>query len=305
MSSSHSLSPSALSRAAFATLLLIALIMASNHVAARFAFDHGVDVATAVFFRSGITALAVSALLVLQQVPVRLTPRHKRVLPVVGLLVGVQSLCLYSAVARLPVALALLAFNTFPMWTALWARLVYQHRPEPRVLRAMPVMLFGLALALDVFGAASGLGAAGQWARIGGGVAFALGAAATFGLALVLTQHEAGDLDGRLRTATTMGMVALLALVGVATQGGFHLPNASPGWWGLAALTLLYGTGFTIMFTVLPKLGVVGNSAIMNIEPIFALALAWALLGQAIAPVQVFGGLMVVGTVMWLGTRRR
>ena len=25
-----------------------------------------------------------------------------------------------------------------------------------------------------------------------------------FGLALVLTQHEAGDLDGRLRTATTM-----------------------------------------------------------------------------------------------------
>jgi hypothetical protein len=45
----------------------------------------------------------------------------------------------------------------------------------------MPVMLVGLALALDVFGAASGLGAAGQWGRIGAGVAFALTAAATFG----------------------------------------------------------------------------------------------------------------------------
>jgi hypothetical protein len=43
-----------------------------------------------------------------------------------------------------------------------------------------------------------------------------------------------------------------------------------PGWWGLAALTFLYGTAFTIMFTVLPKLGVVGNSAIMNVEPVFA-----------------------------------
>ena len=126
-----------------------------------------------------------------------------------------------------------------------------------------------------------------------------------FGLALVWTQHEAGDLDGRLRTATTMAMVAVLALAGVASQGGFHMPQATPGWWGLAALTLLYGTGFTIMFTVLPKLGVVGNSAIMNIEPIFALVLAWALLGQTIAPVQVAGGLMVVATVMWLGTRRR
>ena len=71
-----------------------------------------------------------------------------------------QSLCLYSAVARLPVALALLAFNTYPLWTALWARVLYAHRPERRVVRAMPVMLLGLALALDVFGAASGLGAA-------------------------------------------------------------------------------------------------------------------------------------------------
>ena len=136
-------------------------------------------------------------------------------------------------------------------------------------------------------------------------MAFALAAAATFGLALVLTQHEAADLDGRLRTATTMGMVALLALVGVGTQGGFHMPQAALGWLGLVGLTVLYGTAFTILFTVLPRLGVVGNSAIMNVEPIFALVLAWALLAQAIAPVQIAGGLLGVATVMWLGLRRR
>jgi len=294
-----------LSTAAFATLLLIALLMGANHVAARVAFNHGVDVATAVVFRSSITALVVGGLLVVQGVPMRLSAKHRRALPAIGVLIAVQSLCLYSSVARLPVALALLAFNTYPLWTALWARLVYGHRPERRVLLAMPVMLVGLALALDVFGAASGLGAAGQWERIGAGVAFALAAAATFGLALVFTQHEAGDLDGRLRTATTMGQVALLALIGVAVQGGFHLPDAAAGWWGLVGLTLLYGTGFTIMFTVLPRLGVVGNSAIMNVEPIFALVLAWAVLGQSIAPSQVAGGLVVVATVMWLGLRRR
>jgi drug/metabolite transporter (DMT)-like permease len=295
----------AISGTAFATLLLIAVMMGSNHVAARLAFDHGVDVVTAVSFRSLVTALVVSGLLVVQHVPVRLTPRHKRALPGIGLLIGVQSLCLYSSVARLPVALALLAFNTYPLWTALWARVLYRHRPERRVLLAMPVILLGLALALDVFGAASGLGAAEHWGRIGAGVAFAIGAAATFGLALVLTQHEAGDLDGRLRTATTMGLVALMALGGVALQGGFHLPQAPQGWWGLAALTFLYGTAFTIMFTVLPRLGVVGNSAIMNVEPIFALVLAWALLGQTIAVSQVAGGLIVVGAVAWLGLRRR
>jgi len=257
--------------------------------------------------RSAVTALVVGALLVIQHVPVRLAAPHRRALPAIGLLIGVQSLCLYSAVARLPVALALLAFNTYPLWTALWARVIYRHRPERRVLAAMPVMLAGLALALDVFGAASGLGAAVQWQRIGAGVGFALAAGASFGLALVLTQHEAGNLDGRVRTASTMGLAALIALVGVGVggQGGFHLPHAAAGWWGLATLTFLYGTAFTIMFTVLPRLGVVGNSAIMNVEPIFALVLAWAILGQSIAPLQVAGGLIVVATVVWLGLWRR
>ena len=295
----------ALSLTAFATLLLIALLMGANHVAARIAFDHGVDVATAVAVRSVVTALVVGLLIVVQRAPVATTPRQRRFLPAIGLIVSVQSLCLYSAVARLPVALALLAFNTYPLWTALWARTLYAHRPERRVVRAMPVMLLGLALALDVLGAASGLGAALQWQRIGAGVAFALTAAATFGLALVLTQHEAGTLDGRLRTVATMSIVALMALGGVAFQGGLHLPDVAAGWWGLALLTLLYGTGITILFTVLPRLGVVGNSAIMNVEPVFALVLAWLVLAQAIAPMQVAGALLVVGTVMALGLRKK
>jgi drug/metabolite transporter (DMT)-like permease len=294
----------ALTGAAFATLLLIAFMMGANHVAARVAFNHGVDVATAVVMRSTVTALVIVAILAVQQVRVRFDARQRRFLPLIGLLIGVQSLCLYSSGARLPGALALLAFNTYPIWTALWSALFYRRRPERAMLLAMPVILFGLALALDVLGAASGLGAAGQWGRIGAGVAFALAAAATFGLALVLTQHEAAAVDARVRTATTMGLAAVVALTAVGAQGGFQLPTAPAGWGGLAALTFLYGTAFTIMFTVLPRLGVVGNSAIMNVEPVFALVLAWAVLGQSIAPVQVVGALVVVGAVMALGLRK-
>ena len=293
----------ALSGTAFATLLLIALMMGANHVAARVAFNNGVDVATAVAVRSTVTALVVAMVVFINRVPLRLTARHRRFLPLIGLLIGVQSLCLYASVARLPVALALLAFNSYPLWAALWDRVLYKRHPERAVLLAMPFILVGLGLALDVFGAASGLGAAEQWGRMGTGVAFALAAAATFALAMILTQHEAGTLDGRVRTVSTLGLAALIALVVVTLQGGFHWPQATPGWWGLAALTFLYGTAFTIMFTVLPKLGVAGNSAIMNVEPVFALVLAWLILNQAIAPVQIAGALLVVGTVMALGLR--
>ena len=87
----------AISGTAFATLLLIALMMGANHVAARIAFNNGVDVATAVVFRSAVTALVVVAILGMQRVQLRFTARHKRMLPAIGLLIGVQSLCLYSA----------------------------------------------------------------------------------------------------------------------------------------------------------------------------------------------------------------
>nr|WP_315236888.1 DMT family transporter [uncultured Limnohabitans sp.] len=301
-------SPASFSRltlTGFLTLLLIALMMGANHVAARTAFNHGVDVVTAVTFRSSVTAFVVALILWQQKVSLQLTGRHKKNLLLIGALIAVQSVCLYSSVARLPVALALLAFNTYPLLTAFWARVLYGHRPERAVLLAMPVMLLGLALALDVMGAASGLGAAQQWGQIGVGVGFAMAASATFGLALVITQHEAADVDGRLRTFTTMATVAVLAAAVAASQSGLHLPTATAGWWGLGALTFLYGTAFTIMFTVLPKLGVVGNSAIMNVEPVFALVLAWGVLGQSIALMQLVGALVVVATVMWLGLSKR
>ena len=290
---------------AFFTLLLLACLFGGNHVAARFAFDHGTDVATAVAVRSLVTAAVVAALVLAAGLRVRPTPRQWRSLALIAALVAVQSVSLYSAVARIPVALSLLAFNTYPLWGAFWAWAVYRHRPERRVLLAMPVILVGLSLALDVTGAASGLGAQAHWARMGLGVALALVGGACFGLVLALTQHEVAMLDGRFRTMVVMGSVGVLAGVGALALGGPHWPQAQAGWWGLAGLTALYGTAFTATFIVLPKLGAVGNSPILNVEPIFALLMAWAWLGQAIAAVQIGGALLVVGTVMALGLRRR
>jgi drug/metabolite transporter (DMT)-like permease len=295
---------SRLTGAAFATLLLTAFMMGANHVAARTAFNHGLDVLTAVTVRSVVTAGVVGLILWQQKVAFQVLPQQRKYLVAVGLLIAVQSVCLYAAVARLPVALALLAFNTYPLTTALWARLLYGHRPERALFWAMPVMMVGLSLALDVFGAASGLGTAQHWGQIGVGVGFALMASVAFGLALVLTQHETVGVDGRLRTFTSLSIVGVLAALLASTQGGFQWPQAQPGWWGLLMLTLLYGTAFTIMFTVLPKLGVVGNSAIMNVEPVFALILAWILLGQAIAPMQLVGAAVVVSTVLWPGLHK-
>jgi drug/metabolite transporter (DMT)-like permease len=295
----------ALTPRAFLTLLLIATMFAANHVAARFAFNDGVDVATAVMVRSSVTAIVAATLVWSQRALWQMQARERKVLAGVSLLLAMQSLALYSAVARLPVALALLAFNMWPMFTAVWAALLYRQRPTRRIVLATPVLLFGLALALDALGAASGLGAQAQWGRIGAGVAFAVGAAAAFALMMVVTQHEIARIDGRVRSAITMGVVGVLAFAVTQAQGGMYLPQSATGVWGVVMLTLLYGTAFVVMYTLLPRLGVVGSSPILNIEPVLAMIMAWALLGQHIAPIQIVGALIVVGTVMVLGLRKR
>lgn len=297
--------PQRLPPLAFATLLLIACLFGANHVAARVALDHGVDVVTAVAVRSVATALVVGTIVAWHRLPLRTGARQRRMLLLVSLLVAVQSVCIYSSVARIPVGLTLLAFNIYPLCAALAAWAIYRRAPERAVLVAIPVILAGLALALDVTGLATGLGAQVQWQRIGAGVLLALAAGVVFGLVLALTQHEVAALDGRWRTTITMSLVGALALgIGLA-QGGLHWPRAPAGWWGLAALAVLYGTAFTALFTLLPRWGVVGNSPILSVEPVAALGMAWWLLDQRIAPMQLVGAAIVVGAVVVLGLRRR
>jgi drug/metabolite transporter (DMT)-like permease len=291
----------------FASLLAIAVVFAANHVAARLAFDHGVSVATAVAVRSAGTALAVAGLLALHGTSVGLPRATLGRALAIGLALSIQSFCLYSAVARLPVALALLTFNTFPILLAALSWATGGERPAPRTLAAMPVILFGLALALDVFGIAGPGGATGadDPARFAAGVGFALAASASFAGALVLVARWLGAVDGRVRTFWTMATVAVVVSAAGASADAFALPRDPTGWLGLALLTVFYGAAITALFVVLPRLGAVNHSPVLNVEPIASMVLAWMVLDQRIAAVQIGGALLVVGAIVWMSTGRR
>jgi drug/metabolite transporter (DMT)-like permease len=49
----------------------------------------------------------------------------------------------------------------------------------------------------------------------------------------------------------------------------------------------------------------VNNAAVLNFEPIAVLVLAWPILGQAVAPLQIVGAFVVVGAIVWMGTGKR
>ena len=284
-------------------LLVIAAVFGSNHVAARIAFDHGTNVTTAVAFRSAGTALSVLLLLLFSGTSLRIGQKTFSQSILIGLLIAVQSYCLYSAVALIPVALALLAFQTFPMLLALISWVGGGERPSRRVLIAMPVALVGLAFALDVYGKSGDL--AGRWAEVGAGVLWALGASVSFATALFLITRWLGTMDGRLRSFLFMSVVAVVTLAGGSLTNSFALPADATGWVALALLTVFYGTAITATFVLLPKLGAVNNAAVLNFEPIAVLGLAWVVLDQAVAPLQIAGAFIVVGAIAWMGAAKR
>src|SRR5215212_1864429 len=96
-------------------LLTISVVFGSNHIAARFAFEHGSNVVTAVAFRATFALVFVFVLLVANGVSFSLSGATRLRGLVIGLFLLAQSYCIFSAVALIPVALALLAFNTYPI----------------------------------------------------------------------------------------------------------------------------------------------------------------------------------------------
>lgn len=287
-------------RLGIVALVVIATLFGANHVAARFAIDHGASVAGAVATRSACTAVVLLVFLKASRTHIGFTPRSLAV----GCLVAIQSFCLYTAVSKIPVALALLVFQSFPLLYVLLNWAAIGEKPPRVAFAAIPLGLVGLALALDVYGKTGDM--AGRWDAIGEGVGWALGAAVAFTLVVFFNAHWLKSLDGRVRTFYMMLVTAVLTIAGGAAADALALPRDAPGWVALALLTLLYGTAITALFIVLPRLG--GGAAgtiALNFEPIAAIGIAWVVLGQAVSAMQIAGAFIVVGAIAWLSLAPR
>jgi drug/metabolite transporter (DMT)-like permease len=285
-----------------ALLLVVAVTFGLNHIAARVAFDHGANVVTAVAFRSAGTALALLALLLALRVPLALPRTTRWRAFAIGIVVAVQSYCIYAAVARLPVALALLTFNTYPLLFAFMAWAAGMERPSRSAFAAMLVALFGLALALDVTRGGTELAA--RWEEIGTGVAFATGASLSFALMLFLNARWLHGVDGRVRSFFTMSSCGAVAIAGAAATG-FALPADGTGWLGLILLTAFYGSAITALFVLQPRMRSSSDVAVLNFEPVALLFLGWVILDQSLSPLQIAGALVVIGSVVALGMAKR
>lgn len=217
-----------------------------------------------------------------------------------------QSFCLYSAVARIPVAVALLLVNTWPIFYALLTWLLGGRRPTLRFAVIMTFILVGLVMVLDLGAWLADPAAMGpDWLP---GVTLAAAAAMFFAVAIWVTENRLSQLPGAVRSLFTMVTVlALMAIGGVlgVVPGGMDLPQSPVGWIGLASLAALYGTAFTVLFVLVPRLNMARNAPVMNLEPVASLLLGFLILDQVLVPIQLLGGAVVLGSILWLSMMRQ
>ncbi|SDX63519.1 Threonine/homoserine efflux transporter RhtA [Pseudomonas syringae] len=286
-------------------LALLACSFAGNHIAARIAFDHDTGLLLAILCRSGVTLLVLTSLVLWQRETLSLPASTWRWQLLPGLLIATQSFCIYSAVARIPVALALLVVNVSPILLALLTWALGGARPTRRAAGLMGLILFGLTLALDVPQRLSNPGSSEpQWLE---GIAYAATAAVVFAFALWITDNKLAGMRGSVRSMLTMAVVFVVAAVAGSSgvlPGGVDLPSSRIGWTALASLVLLYGLGFSLLFICMARLDISRNAPVMNIEPVASLLFGWLILDQLLSSGQILGGLIVVSGIVLLTWRR-
>src|SRR5436309_80482 len=214
---------------------------------------------------------------------------------VIGL-AGVNALY-FAAIARLDIGVALTIQYLGPLLLLLYLKVIH-HRKLPRGL----------------WGAA-GLAAVGCFFVVGAyhpssldavGVAAAFGAAITFAVYL-FSSEQAGQ---RYPAATTLvwgfGLSSVFWLI---VQPIWTFPLSALGSGrnaACAAYVVIGGTlvPFACMITAVRHLPGARAAVIVTLEAVLGGVLAWPILNQALSPVQIAGGLVVVAAIVWIQTQR-
>ncbi len=227
----------------------------------------------------------------------------------IGPIAGAQ-LCYYNAVAHLSVGVALLLEYTSPVLVVGWLWATTRRRPSNPTLAGVVIAVAGIMLVLGVFQSAGPAGATVNLVGVGWGLAAAVCAACYF---MMSDEVSADGDDGGLHPITlaagglTVGAVAV-ALFGLSGVMPLHFTANDTVVAGMTMSWLVPVIALALVPTAIAyTLGIMGiarlrprfASLVGLAEVMFAVLTAWALLGEALTPVQALGAAVVlVGLVL-------
>ena len=194
-----------------------------------------------------------------------------------------------SAVAYLPVSLAVLIFYTFPIVVVIITAGLARCWPYPLQVIALIVAFSGLVISLDV--QLEGLNTTG----------LLLATLASIGIAVNMIwsgyflKQVPTTVFGFYMSVGTL----TISLIVVLHQDSFELPQSGEGLWVFVAMVVTFLIGYFSIYNAIRIIGAAPASTILNLEPVVTIIFAVLLLGELFNMQQVVGGAVVlIGILM-------
>lgn len=196
----------------------------------------------------------------------------------------------FSALEHIDASLTSLLLYTYPALVFCGAVALRREHVTSAKAHALGLASAGAALVL-LGGGTQGLETT--------GVMLALGAGATYAVYILIADGIVGRVDPVLLGAfVATGAAATFAAAGVA---GGDLAFTSGGWIWIVAIALLSTVLPIVTFMLgMERVGASTASIVSTFEPVVTVALAVALYGEGLGPLQALGGALVLAAVVAL-----
>lgn len=266
-----------------------AIAFGAMAIFARQAYAGGADVVAILLLRFSIAA---ATMVVITLALGRRWPRGRN-LAILAAMGGVgyvaQSLAFFSALNYASAGLVALLLYLYPfLVTVLGAMLFGQPLGRGRLLAVLAALL-GTALTL-------GGGLAGQPL----GVVLGVSAALIYSL-YILAGGRVLAYEDPIAAVTVVMSAAALTFALIALVQPPQFPTTVPSWLAVVAIALLCTVVAMLGFFIgLRRLGAADAATLSTLEPVVTIVLAAIFLGEPFALLQIVGGAIILGAVIWL-----
>ncbi|MCK3657455.1 hypothetical protein A4G18_01640 [Pasteurellaceae bacterium Pebbles2] len=231
-----------------------------------------------------IAFAALSLYFLCKRIPLtKLTPKEIAFQGLLGGLLAAHWVTFYIAIKVGGVAIGTLGFASFPAFVTLFEMFAFKEKIKAREYFLLTAITLGLILITPEFEfqhqATQGL----LWGVLSGAV---------YAVLAILNRKNASKLSGS-QTSWWQYLFAAILLAPFSVQ---QLPHVSlTDWFWIANIGLLCTSlAYTLFVSSLDTINARTAAMIISLEPVYAILMAWAWLGETPTPTMLIGGAMII-----------
>jgi len=275
--------------------LMLIIAMAVFGTLAPFVRNIGVSSSELALFRAVLAAALIGIFLLVtkRKLPVKNLKKELLLLMCSGASMAINWILLFEAYKYTTVAIATLSYYFAPVLVTVASALLFREKLTKKNIFCFAMSTLGILFVTGITNLGSGSNNA-------VGILFGLGAAVLYAVCILLNKAIKGV--GGIERTFLQFLAAIAVMVPyVAFTGGVSLENMDGlGWICLLVVGLVHtGITYCLYFTAVEHIPGQEVAILSYIDPLVAVIIGVAVLGEPLTLPQLIGGAMILGFTLW------